>query len=74
MKMGKSMYGLKQARKLAHKLLTKCLDPYGYFPCQFTPSLWQHKWQPTTFFLVVDDFGIKYVGNNHANHLINTLK
>ena len=45
MEMRKGMYGLKQAGKLAHKLLTQHLDPYGYY-----------KWRPTTFSLVVDDF------------------
>jgi hypothetical protein len=26
------------------------------------------------FTLVVDDFGVHYVGDEHANHLINALK
>ena len=68
------MYALKQAGKLAHNLLTKCLNPYGYFPCQFTSGLWRHKWRPTTFSLVVDDFGIKHIGIDHAKDLINTLQ
>ena len=66
-------HGLKQARKLAHKLLTQCLNPHGYYPCQFTPGIWGHKWRPTTFSLVVDDFGIKYIGIDHVHHPINTL-
>ena len=27
-----------------------------------------------TFTLLVDDFGIKFEGDNHANHLVSTLK
>jgi len=32
----------------------------------------KHKWQPTTFVLIVDDFGVKYVGKRHAEHLLTT--
>ena len=31
-------------------------------------------WRPITFALVVDDFGVKFTGDCHANHLISTLK
>ena len=41
---------------------------------QFTSRLWRHVWGPVTFTLVVDDFGIKFTGDTHANHLIKTLK
>ena len=30
--------------------------------------------RPISFTLVVDDFGIKYVGKEHAQHLIDTLQ
>ena len=36
--------------------------------------MWKHKWRPICFSLVVDDFGVKYVGEAHANHLIQALK
>ena len=39
-----------------------------------TPGLWRHVTRPILFLLVVDDFGVKYVGTEHAQHLINTLK
>ena len=68
------MYGLPQAGKIAHGLLKKRLAKAGYHPTQFTPGLWKHVWRPITFNLVVDDFGIKVEGNNHANHLVSTLK
>ena len=38
------------------------------------PGLWKHKWCPVQFTLVVDDFGVKYVGKEHAQHLKNTLE
>ena len=44
------------------------------FPVQFTSGLWRHVWRPVTFTLVVDDFGIKFTDDTHANHLIQTLK
>lgn len=70
----KGMYGLPQAGILANKLLTKRLKPFGYQPCQHTPGLWRHEWRPIRFSLVVDDFGIKYVGKEHADHLIGALQ
>jgi hypothetical protein len=33
-----------------------------------------HTWQPIWFTLVVDDFGIKYVGKEHALHLKSALQ
>jgi hypothetical protein len=36
--------------------------------------LWKHEERPTVFSLVVDDFGIKYTGDEHAKHLITTLE
>eukprot|EP00957_Ditylum_brightwellii_P081272 6182206-Ditylum_brightwellii.AAC.1 len=53
----KGMYGQPQAGILANKLLTAQLAKHGYYPVQHTPGLWQHKWRPVTFALVVDDFG-----------------
>jgi hypothetical protein len=39
-----------------------------------TPGLWRHKTRPVTFSLVVDDFGVKYVGRRHAEHLVAALE
>ena len=60
------MYGLPQAGKIAHDTLVKCLRTAGYFSVKFTEELWRYVWQPITFSLVVDDFGIKFVGKEHA--------
>ena len=73
-KIVKVMYGLPQAGNIAHELLKKRLNKAGYHPTQFIPGLWKHVWRPITFTLVVDDFGIKVKGNNHANHLVSTMK
>jgi hypothetical protein len=67
------MYGLKQAGLLANKLLQTRLEPFGYYPARHTPGLWLHKTRPILFTLVVDDFAVKYVGNQHTEHLGNAL-
>jgi hypothetical protein len=69
----KGMYGLKQAGLLANQLLQTRLAPFGYYPARHTPGLWLHKMRPIAFSLVVDDFAVKYVGKQHADHLRNTL-
>jgi hypothetical protein len=69
----KGMYGLKQAGLLDNHLLQTRLAPFGYYPARHTPGLWLHKTQPISFTLIVDDFTVKYVGKQHAEHLLNTL-
>ncbi len=71
---GKGMYELKQAGKLANDLLSNRLFSHGYYQCATTPGLWRHKWQPITFVLIVDNFGIQYTGYQYAKHLILALK
>ena len=70
----KGMYGLPQAGILAQQLLEQRLNKHGYVQNQAVPGLWTHKTRPISFTLVVDDFGIKYVGREHAMHLIQILK
>ena len=70
----RGLYGLPQAGKLAYNQLVRKLEPHGYAPCRHTPGLWRHKWLPILFLLVVDDFGVKYVGRAHAEHLVTTLR
>jgi len=70
----RAIYGLPQAGVLANKLLRKRLAPAGYYEVAHTPGLWRHLWRPISFTLVVDDFGVKYVSKNHADHLVATLK
>ena len=70
----RDIYGLPQAGKLAYNQLVRKLEPHGCALCRHTPGLWRHKWRPILFFLVVDDFGVKYVGKAHAKHLVTTLR
>ena len=74
MEINKGLYGLPQGGILANKLLRKRLAKHGYFECTHTPGLWKHVSRPVWFTLVVDDFGIKYCGEQHAKHLINALE
>jgi hypothetical protein len=41
---------------------------------QHTHGLWTHDTRPISFSLVVDDFGVKYVGREHAEHLMACIK
>ena len=66
-------YGLPQSGKLAHDLLRKQLNAAGYHDTPTMPSLWRHTWRPVQFVLIVDDFGVEYVGKQHADHLLSVL-
>ena len=68
------MYGLPQSGLLANELLKKRLNKHGYSQSKLVPGLWKHKKRPIQFTLVVDDFGVKYEGKEHALHLKKTLK
>jgi hypothetical protein len=39
-----------------------------------TPGLWKHNTCPISFSLVVDDFRVKYVGKENAQHLLDTVR
>jgi hypothetical protein len=68
------MYGLPQAGLLANKLLKKCLNKHGYRQRKLVPGLWKHDTRPIQFTLVVNDFGVKNVSEEHAQHLKNALE
>jgi len=68
------MYRLPHAGIIAHELLEKRLLKEGYHQSKVTPGYWKHDWQPISFTLVVDNFGIKYINEIDVNHLIQTLK
>jgi hypothetical protein len=70
----KGMYGLPHAGLIAYERLVKHLELYGYHPSRHTDGLWTHETRPILFSLVVDDFGIQYVGREHADHLLNALR
>jgi hypothetical protein len=69
----KGMYGLKQAGLLSNQLLQTRLAPIGYYPARHTPGLWLHHTRLIAFTLVVNDFSVKYMGKQHADHLRDAL-
>jgi hypothetical protein len=70
----KGMYGLPQAGILASELLQRNLSKDGYRPTTHTPGLWTHDTRPISFSLVVDDFGVKCDGREHAENLMTCIK
>ena len=68
------MYVLLQAGLLANELLENRLNKRGYRQSKLVPSFWTHDWRPVQFTLVVDTFGVKYVGEEHALHLKRTIE
>jgi hypothetical protein len=70
----KGMYGLPQAGILANKLLQRNLAKDGYRPTHHTHGLWTHDTRPISLLLVVDDFGVKYIGWEHAEHLMACIR
>ena len=69
----KVCYGSPQPGILANELLHTRLNNTGYYKITTTTGLWRHKWRPIMIVLIVDDFGIEYVGDNHLHHLITVL-
>jgi hypothetical protein len=68
------MYGLPQAGILTNKLLARRLAIRGYHQTKSTPGIWRHVTHPIQFTLVVDDFGVQYVGKEHAQRIIVALE
>jgi hypothetical protein len=67
------MYGLPQAGNLTNKLLQRNRAKDGYRLTTHTHGLWTEDTCPITFSLVVDDFGVKHVGREHAEHLMTCI-
>jgi hypothetical protein len=63
-----------QAGRIANDCHTKHLATFGYRLVPLTPSLWTHDTRPLNFSLVVDNFGVKYVGKEQALHLLKALR
>jgi hypothetical protein len=73
-KICQGMYGLPQARIIAQELLAKRMKEHGYTQSETTPGLWTHEWHPITFSLVVDNFRVKYIREEHAQHLLQMVQ
>ena len=69
----RGMYGLPQVGIIAQELLQERLLKAGYRQSKVTPGYWKHDWRPISFTLVVDDFGVKYIGAEHVQHLLQVL-
>ena len=67
-------YGLPQSGRLSNKLLHTRIKKARYYESATTPGLWRHKWRLIQFVLIVDDFGITYVGKQHALHLLKIIE
>ena len=70
----RGMCGLPQSGLLANKLLEKRLSKRGYQQSKLVPGIWKQGWRPIQFTLVLDNFGVKYVGKEHSFHLKKTLE
>ena len=70
----KAVYGLPQAGMLANQQMRKHLKPEGFYEVDHTPGLWRQKHCPIQFSLIVDDFGVKYVGKEHVDYLLSSLR
>jgi hypothetical protein len=73
-KICQGMYGLPQAGIIAQEFLAKRLKEHGYNQSKTMPRLWTHEWRPITFSLVVDNFGVKYIWEEHTQHLIQMVQ
>jgi hypothetical protein len=73
-KIRQGMYGLLQVGIIAQELLAKRLKEHGYTQSKTMPGLWSHEWHPITFSLIVDDFRVKYIAEEHAQHLLQTVQ
>ena len=65
----KGMCGLPQAGLLVQELATN-----GYTQSKLTPGLWKHHTKPIQFCLIVDDFGVQYMGRENAKYLKQILE
>ena len=70
----RGMYGLPQAGRIANDELLPHLAKHGYHQSKHIAGLFTHETRPIKFCLVVDDFGVQYVGKEHANHLVQVLE
>ena len=70
----RGMYGLLQSGLIMQQLLEKRLNKKDYHQSDITPVFWTKNWRPICFLLCVDDFGVKYVGKQHAEHLTTVLR
>ena len=74
MEIRKGIPGPKQAGRIENDQLHLHLSKFGYAPVARIPSLWKHATKNIIFSLIVDDFGVNYVGEDNVNNLTQELK
>ena len=72
-KIHKGMYSLPQAGILANKCLVAHLQEHSFVLATHTHGLFTHKTHDSTFCLIINDFGVKYVRCDHAEYLLSVL-
>ena len=65
----KGMYGLPHSGIITQNILEQQLHTYGYHQSKYTPGFWTHTFLQISFSLVVDDFGVNYVGKGNFDNL-----
>ena len=70
---GKGMYGIPEAGRLANDLLQARLKKHGYIEATHTPGYWKQIWNPISWTLIVDDFGFKYTHKRHVEELLKIM-
>ena len=70
----KGILGFKQSGRIANGRIKSHLAHFGFAPVPITPALWKHTTKPIIFSLVIDDFGVKYIGKENANQIIQYLQ
>jgi hypothetical protein len=73
-KICQGMYRLPKVGNIAQELLAIRLKEHSYNQSKTMPGLWTHEWRPITFSLVVNNFGVKYIWEEHAQHPIQTVQ
>ena len=68
------MYKLPQTDILTNKLFKEKLAVHDYYEVPHTPELFTHETRPIWFMITVDDFGVKYIRMEHAEHPMLVLK
>ncbi len=59
---------------LPNNIVKERLQKHSYHQSQTTPGLWKHDPRSIRFSLVDNDFGVKYVGKENAQHLLDTVQ
>ncbi len=68
------MYRLPQLGLIANELLEERLNKHGYWQSKLVPGMWKHDKRPIQFTSAVDNFGVKYTGQEDVEHLKSSIE